>query len=98
MAQKKEYRFSMDDSLEDLKILPGGEGIYEYVQQKAEELAKAIDTKVTQMLEQHELPPSPEEVNRMGYVLAVELHRNDEKKEHRAVVLYKKVDELEIEL
>lgn len=98
MARKKEYRFSMDDSLEDLKTLPGGEGIYEYVQQKAEELAKAIDAKAAQMLRQHELPSDKEEVSRMGYALAVELHRNDEKKEHRAVVLYKKVDELEIEL
>lgn len=99
MDPNKQYEFRIDkDSLEQLKMLPGGNGIYDYVKQKAEELAAAIDISVGEIIDRHELPLDPERVAELGYVIAVEAHASSDGKEHRAAVLYKKIDEVEVRL
>jgi hypothetical protein len=91
-----EYDIANDPAFEKLKLLPGGQGIYDYVRNKSEQLAVAVDTSVNDIIERHELPRKPEELREMGYQIVVEIFRLPDGTDHRRTALYKKVDEVKV--
>ena len=90
------YKFSLDPSIEQLKVLPGGQGIYDYVKNKAEQLAAAIDASVLDIIAKYELPAEPKAMYDSGYQIVIEMRTLPGQPEERRAVLYKKVDEVRI--
>ena len=92
------YRFKLDPSLEQLKLLPGGQAIYDYAKNKAEQLAAAVDLSVMDIIHRYELPPDPKAMMAMGYQIAIEVEILPNGIEQRRAVLYQKVYEKRISI
>ena len=90
------YKFSLDPSIEQLKVLPGGQAIYDYVKNKAEQLSAAIELNVSDLIAKYEIPPDPKAMYDSGYQIVIEMRTVPSGQEERRAVLYKKVDEVRI--